>query len=86
MDGGMMRLLMVLLALPAALAASCAFMMPVATPPNAIVFGSGVVSIPQMCRAGFWLNLIAIVLVTLVTLLIVDPVLIPAGSAPPWRA
>ena len=42
-----------LLIIPAGIAASCAFMLPVATPPNAIVFGSGLVSIPQMSRAGF---------------------------------
>lgn len=64
-----------LLIVPAALAASCAFMMPVATPPNAIVFGSGHVTIPQMCRAGLCLNLIGVLLVTLLTWLIVRPVL-----------
>ncbi len=64
-----------LLIFPAALAASCAFMMPVATPPNAIVFSSGRITIPQMCRAGIWLNLIGIVLVTLITMLIVEPTL-----------
>lgn len=53
-----------LLIVPATIAASCAFMLPVATPPNAIVFGSGRVTIPQMCRAGIWLNLIGIGLVT----------------------
>ncbi|MGP1273718.1 MAG: SLC13 family permease [Phycisphaerales bacterium] len=58
-----------LLCIPAAIAASCAFMMPVATPPNAIVYGSGHVRIGQMVKAGFWLNLIAIVLVTLFTML-----------------
>lgn len=55
----------VLLTVPAAIAASCAFMMPVATPPNAIVFGSGYMAISDMIRAGFVLNLIGIVLVTL---------------------
>ncbi len=53
-----------LLLVPAALAASCAFMLPVATPPNAIVFGSGRISIPQMCKAGIWLNAIGILLIT----------------------
>ncbi len=55
------------LVVPAALAATCAFMMPVATPPNAIVFGSGHITIPQMVRAGWWLNLAAIALITAVT-------------------
>ncbi|GGC57739.1 anion permease [Hoyosella rhizosphaerae] len=53
-----------LLLVPAVLAASCAFMLPVATPPNAIVFGSGYVTIGQMMRAGIWLNVIGIVLIT----------------------
>ena len=53
-----------LLAVPAGLAASCAFMLPVATPPNAIVFGSGLVTIGQMVRMGFLLNLIGIAIVT----------------------
>lgn len=53
-----------LLAVPAAMAASCAFMLPVATPPNAIVYGSNLFTIPQMSRVGFWLNVIAILLVT----------------------
>lgn len=49
----------------ATMAASCAFMLPVATPPNAVVFGSGYLKISEMVRTGFWLNLISIILVTL---------------------
>jgi sodium-dependent dicarboxylate transporter 2/3/5 len=64
-----------LLIVPAAIAASCAFMLPVATPPNAIVFGTGYVTIPQMCRAGWWLNLIGIVLITLLTYAVAIPLL-----------
>lgn len=64
-----------LLAFPTAIAASCAFMLPVATPPNAIVFASGHVTIAQMCKAGFWLNIIGIVLVTLLTMLVLGPAL-----------
>ncbi len=53
------------LAVAAVMAASCAFMLPVATPPNAIVFASGYVTVPQMMRAGFALNVVGIVLITL---------------------
>jgi sodium-dependent dicarboxylate transporter 2/3/5 len=53
-----------LLVAPAALAASCAFMLPVATPPNAIIYGSNRISIPDMARAGIWLNILAITLIT----------------------
>lgn len=53
-----------LLAAPLAMAASCAFMLPMATGPNAVVFSTGRVSLPTMAGAGFRLNLIAIVLIT----------------------
>jgi sodium-dependent dicarboxylate transporter 2/3/5 len=54
------------LMVPATLAASCAFMLPVATPPNAIVFSSGRVRMGQMFRAGIWVNLMGVLLATLV--------------------
>jgi len=57
-----------LLMIPATLSASCAFMLPVATPPNAIVFGSPWVTIPRMARTGLLLNLIGAVLITLFAL------------------
>ena len=49
----------------AAVAASCAFMLPVATPPNAVVFGSGYLRIPDMVKKGFFLNLISILTIVL---------------------
>ncbi len=49
----------------AAVAASCAFMLPVATPPNAVVFGSGYLRIPDMVRKGLFMNVVSIILVTL---------------------
>jgi sodium-dependent dicarboxylate transporter 2/3/5 len=64
-----------LLIFPATLSASFAFMLPVATPPNAIVFGSGHVTIPQMVKAGLWLNIIGILIITALTMLLVGPVL-----------
>ncbi|MCC5852435.1 MAG: DASS family sodium-coupled anion symporter [Alkalimonas sp.] len=61
-----------MLVIPAALAASCAFMMPVATPPNAIVFASGKLKIIDMVKAGFALNIMAIAVITLFCYWLVD--------------
>ena len=58
----------IVLTVPITIAASCAFMLPVATPPNAIVFSTGTISIPQMVRAGVWLNIIGIFIVSIVAL------------------
>ncbi|CAN5130525.1 SLC13 family permease [soil metagenome] len=55
-----------LLLVAATLAASCAFMLPVATPPNAVVFGSGYLKIIDMTKAGIWMNLFSILLITLI--------------------
>ena len=57
------------LMIPAAMAANCAFMLPVGTPPNAIVFGTGKVSIGEMMKAGFGLNVIAALIIIVVVYL-----------------
>jgi sodium-dependent dicarboxylate transporter 2/3/5 len=58
------------LLIPAALAATCAFMLPVGTPPNAIVFGTGAVTIGEMARGGAVLNVVGVLLITLFTVVI----------------
>ena len=55
-----------ILLVSATLASSCAFMLPVATPPNAVVFGSGYLKIEDMVKKGIWMNLLSIILVTLI--------------------
>ncbi len=78
-----------LLIVPATLSASCAFMMPVATPPNAIVFSSGWIDIRQMAQVGIGLNVLGILLVTamsyagLYSILGIDPEVFPAWAASP---
>jgi sodium-dependent dicarboxylate transporter 2/3/5 len=74
-----------LLMIPATVGASFGFMMPGGTAPNAIVFASGRVTVPQMAGAGVGLDLIGIVVVTLIFYLIGIPAFgIATGAAPPW--
>ena len=49
---------------PAAMSASCAFMLPVATAPNAVVFGTGQIDIRTMVRWGIWVNLLGALIIT----------------------
>ena len=58
------------LCMPITLAASCAFMLPVGTPPNAIVFSSGQLKINQMARTGFVLNVIGVLIVVLFSIFV----------------
>jgi len=60
------------LMVPVAVAASCAFMLPIATPPNAVVYGSGQLTIPQMARAGLALNILFVGLLSTLGYLLVD--------------
>lgn len=74
-----------LLMIPATLSASCAFMMPVATPPNAIVFGSGRVRIGDMVKTGFFINIIGVIVVSLLFYFLGTAVFsIEAGMQPDW--
>jgi sodium-dependent dicarboxylate transporter 2/3/5 len=70
--------------LPATVAASAAFMLPVATPPNAVVFSSRLIPAPQMARVGVYLNVMTVILVTLVFQLWVRRVLGIELEAPDW--
>jgi len=56
-----------LLMVGATAASSCAFMLPISTPPNAVIFGSGFLKIPDMVKTGFWLNIVSVILIALVT-------------------
>ena len=74
-----------MLMIPATMSASCAFMMPVATPPNAIVFGSNRLTIAEMARAGIVLNLVGALVIAMVVytvgLVVFD---IDPGNVPDW--
>jgi sodium-dependent dicarboxylate transporter 2/3/5 len=74
-----------LLMIPATLSASCAFMMPVATPPNAIIFGSGRIKIAEMARVGLAINLIGVLVIGLVFYFLGTAVLgIDIATFPAW--
>lgn len=76
------------LMIPATLSASCAFMMPVASPTQAIVFGSGWVPIKDMIRAGIWFNILGVILVAIFFMLLsgaamgIDPSVVPDWAKP----
>jgi sodium-dependent dicarboxylate transporter 2/3/5 len=71
--------------IPTALAANCSYMLPVGTPPNAIVFGSGYITLPQMAKAGMWLNVLLVpVLIGLLLLLGRFVFGIEPGVLPAW--
>lgn len=74
-----------LLMIPATFSASCAFMLPIATPPNAIVFSSGRIPIVQMAKTGFFINLLGAVIITALVWLVAVPVLeINTSGLPGW--
>jgi len=80
-SGGMNPLMLMV---PATFAASFAFMLPSGTGTNAVIFGSGKVTIPQMARCGFWLNLISVVLLTIIMYTVARPIFGISTEVPPW--
>jgi sodium-dependent dicarboxylate transporter 2/3/5 len=75
-----------LLLIPTTLAASCAFMLPVSTPPNAIIYGSGRVPIMKMVVAGLWLDLLSVFLLTGFVYTLGHLVFGVLGEFPLWAA
>ena len=75
------------LMIPATLSASCAFMMPVATPPNSIVFGSNRITVGEMARTGIFLNLIGVLVIAVVVFTVglvvfdIDPAVVPEWAS-----
>lgn len=73
------------LMIPATLSASCAFMLPVGTPPNAVVFASGCIDVATMARAGLVLNLVGLVLIPLVLFVVgFDLLQVSTTAMPAW--
>ncbi len=73
-----------MLMVPAALASSLGFMLPVGTPPNAITYGTGYISTREMARAGFALNIIGCILITLFMTFIIPSALGISPELPAW--
>ncbi|MFZ0257599.1 MAG: anion permease, partial [Gammaproteobacteria bacterium] len=74
-----------LLMIPATLSASCAFMMPVATPPTAVVFGSGRVAIGDMVKTGFVINILGVIIISLMFYFLGTAVFsVEPGMQPDW--
>ena len=74
-----------LLLIPAAMAANCSFMLPVGTPPNAIIFGTGQITLPQMARAGLWMNVAFTLLIVGIVYLLGPAVFgIETNTLPAW--
>lgn len=73
-----------LLMIPATFACSCAFMLPSGTGPNAMIFASGRVTIPEMSKTGFWLNLLSVVVMSIVMVGVAVPVLELTIAVPEW--
>ena len=71
--------------IPTTIASSCAFMLPIATPPNAVIFGSGKISINDMIRPGIFLNIVSVVVVTALCFFILNLILqIDINTIPEW--
>lgn len=73
-----------LLMLPATLSASCAFMLPIATPPNAIVFASGHIPMGRMAKVGLYVNIVGVLVVTALVWFLARPLLDIELVRPPW--
>ena len=76
-----------LFVIPATIAASCAFMLPIATPPNAVIFGSGKIKISDMVRAGFLLNIISLLIISAGSFVLIQYVFdINLNTLPAWAS